>query len=77
MCAPSSPRSPPARGTLWHTHPPKLSYVVSGGTLCIRPEDGDAFLADESPGAASWMGALGRHYGQNVGDSPARSCSWR
>jgi beta-alanine degradation protein BauB len=56
----------------WHTHPPKVSIVVTGGTLRITTDDGQSFLADERTGSASWMDALGRHFAQNVGQSPVR-----
>ena len=51
----------------WHTHPPKVSYVVSGGELRIHMADGTSFLATEKAGTASWMDALPRHYAENVG----------
>lgn len=56
----------------WHTHPPKVSYVVTGGTLRITTDDGQSFLADEKTGSASWMDGLGRHFAENVGESPVR-----
>ncbi len=55
-----------------HTHPPKVSYVVSGGRLLISTKDGEAFEADEASGAASWDGARGWHYVENIGDTPVR-----
>jgi len=62
----------PGERDQWHTHPPKVSYVVSGGTLRITTEDGQSFLADEKTGSASWMDTLGRHFAQNVGKTPVR-----
>jgi quercetin dioxygenase-like cupin family protein len=56
----------------WHTHPPKVSYVASGGTLRITTEDGQSFLTDEKAGSATWMDTLGRHFAQNVGETPVR-----
>lgn len=56
----------------WHTHPPKVSYVLSTGTLRITLEDGTSFLTEERAGTAVWMDALGRHYGENVGKTPVR-----
>ena len=56
----------------WHTHPPKVSYVVSGGTLRITTDDGQSFLSEEKEGTATWMGALGRHFAQNVSKTPVR-----
>ncbi len=56
----------------WHTHPPKVSYVVTGGTLRITTEDGKSFLAEDAEGTATWMGAVGRHFVENVGKTPVR-----
>ena len=56
----------------WHTHPPKVSYVVAGGTLRITTGDGQTFLSEEKAGSTSWMGELGRHFAQNVGSTPVR-----
>jgi quercetin dioxygenase-like cupin family protein len=62
----------PGERDQWHTHPPKVSYVVTGGTLRITTEDGQSFLTDEKTGSATWMDTLGRHYAQNVGKTPVR-----
>ena len=55
-----------------HTHPPKVSYVVSGGRLLIHTKEGESFEADEATGAASWDEARGWHYVENIGDTPVR-----
>jgi beta-alanine degradation protein BauB len=57
----------PGERDQWHTHPPKVSYVVSGGELRIHMADGTSFPASEKAGTASWMDALPRHYAENVG----------
>ncbi len=62
----------PGERDQWHTHPPKVSYVASGGTLRITTEDGQSFLTDEKAGSATWMDTLGRHFAQNVGTTPVR-----
>ncbi len=62
----------PGQRDQWHTHPPKVSYVVAGGTLRITTEDGRSFLATEKRGSATWMDALGRHFAENVGKTPVR-----
>ena len=62
----------PGERDQWHTHPPKVSYVVTGGTLRITTDDGQSFLADEKTGSATWMDALGRHFATNVGKTPVR-----
>ncbi len=62
----------PGEQDAWHTHPPKVSYVLSTGTLRITLEDGTSFLTHEQAGTAGWMDSLGRHYGENVGETPVR-----
>ena len=57
----------PGERDQWHTHPSKVSYVVSGGQLRIHLADGTSFLSDETQGTAVWMDALPRHYAENVG----------
>ncbi len=51
----------------WHTHPPKSSYVVSGGKLKVYLESGEIIVADEEAGTASWMDEAGKHYVENIG----------
>ncbi len=53
----------------WHTHPAKASYVVSGGTLRITLADGSSFVVEEDTDSATWLGAVGRHYAENIGES--------
>lgn len=55
-----------------HTHPPKVSYILSGGRLRIYPAVGEPFEADEVAGEASWDDARGWHYVENIGDTPVR-----
>lgn len=62
----------PGQRDTWHTHPPKVSYVVTGGKVRVTTEDGKSFIVDEVAGTASWMGALGRHFVENVGTTPVR-----
>jgi quercetin dioxygenase-like cupin family protein len=50
-----------------HTHPPKSSYVVSGGKLKVNLEKGDSLIFDEKAGDASWMDHVGKHYVENIG----------
>lgn len=56
----------------WHTHPAKVSYVVNGGSLKITPEEGKSFVVEEEANSARWFGAVGIHYGENVGLTPVR-----
>jgi quercetin dioxygenase-like cupin family protein len=62
----------PGERDQWHTHPPKVSYVVSGGTLRITTGDGQSFLSDEKARSASWMERLNTHFAENVGTTPVR-----
>ena len=62
----------PGQKEAWHTHPPKVSYIVSGGTLRITTEGGDSFVVSEDSDNAAWMGAVGRHFGENIGTTPVR-----
>ena len=56
----------------WHTHPAKVSYVVNGGSLKITTEEGKSFVVEEEANSARWFGAVGKHYGENVGFTPVR-----
>lgn len=60
----------PGESDKTHTHPPKVSYVLSGGDLRIVLESGETFDVKETEGAASWMAALGRHHAENIGKTP-------
>lgn len=55
-----------------HTHPPKVSYIVTGGSLRITTQDGKSFLADDAADTAVWSEAVGWHYVENVGRTPVR-----
>ena len=65
-------RIDPGQKDDWHTHPPKVSYVVSGGMLKITLENEESFIVEEGENSASWLGAVGRHFVENVGDTPVR-----
>ena len=52
-----------------HMHPPKSSYVVTGGKLKVHLENGDSLLVDEKAGSASWMDHVGKHYVENIDTS--------
>lgn len=53
-----------------HTHPPKVSYVLTGGDLRIALDGGETFDVKETPGTASWMSTLGKHHAENIGTTP-------
>lgn len=50
-----------------HTHPPKTSYVISGGTLRVYQENKKPFDSEEVTGATEWAGKRGKHYVENIG----------
>ncbi len=50
-----------------HTHPPKTSYVISGGTLRVYPENEKPFDTEEVTGTTEWAGKRGKHYVENIG----------
>jgi len=56
----------------WHSHPAKVSYVVKPGTLQITTAAGESFEAGEEEGTVRWLGAVGKHYGENIGTTPVR-----
>ena len=62
----------PGQKDNWHTHPAKVSYILSGGTLRITPETGESFVVEEKTGSTSWFEAVGKHYGSNIGQTPVR-----
>lgn len=49
-----------------HTHPPKVSYVVDGGTLRITLAD-SSFVTTDPSGEATFRGAVPRHNATNIG----------
>lgn len=62
----------PGQQEPWHTHPPKVSYVLAGGKLRVRLIDGTSFDVTETAGETSWMAALGPHHAENIGATPVR-----
>lgn len=54
-----------------HTHPPKVSYVVSGGSLRITLRD-TSFVSTDTTGDVAWRGTVPWHFAENVGATPVR-----
>ena len=50
-----------------HTHPPKMSYVISGGTLRVYPENEKPFDTEAVKGKAEWSEKRGKHFVENIG----------
>lgn len=53
----------------WHTHPPRSSYVVSGGKLQVFTETGEPKTVEVISGTTSWADHGAKHYVKNVGDT--------
>jgi len=50
-----------------HTHPAKSSYVISGGTFRVYPENEDPFDYVELQGVTEWSDKTTKHYVENIG----------
>lgn len=59
----------PGEKDVWHTHPPRSSYVVSGGKVKIYSENGEPKISEVKAGASSWAGQGTKHYVENIGDT--------
>ena len=57
----------PGTKDLTHTHPPKSSYIVSGGQLKVHFENGDSSIFDDKAGTTTWMAHVGKHWVENIG----------
>lgn len=52
-----------------HTHPPKTSYVISGGTFRVYQENEEPFDYVEVKGITEWSDRTSKHYVENVGST--------
>jgi len=59
----------PGEKDVWHTHPPRSSYVVSGGKVKVYSEKGEPKISEVKTGASSWAGQGAKHYVENIGDT--------
>jgi len=59
----------PGEKDVWHTHPPRSSYVVSGGKVKVYSENGEPKISEVKTGASSWAGQGAKHYVENVGST--------
>ena len=64
---------PPGERDQWHTHPAKVSYVVSGGSVRVTTADGRSFVVDEKAGDTTWSDAVARHFVENLGSTPVKT----
>ena len=52
-----------------HTHPAKTSYVISGGTFRVYPENEEPFDYVEVQGMTEWSDKTSKHYVENIGNT--------
>ena len=57
----------------WHTHPARVSYVVSGGTVRVTGADGRSLVFEEKPGDTTWSEPAPRHIVENIGPTPVKT----
>jgi len=50
-------------------HPQKTSYVISGGTFRVYPENEEPFDYVEVKGVTEWSDKTSKHYVENVGNT--------
>lgn len=57
----------PGEKDVWHTHPPRSSYVISGGTVKVYTVNGEPKVSEVKTGTSSWAGFGAKHFVENVG----------
>lgn len=55
-----------------HTHPPRVSHVISGGTLRIRMATSETFDVTDGVGETHWSDSAPLHDTENIGNTPIR-----
>jgi quercetin dioxygenase-like cupin family protein len=59
----------PGDKDVWHTHPPRSSYVVAGGKVKVYTENAEPKISEVKTGTSSWADQGAKHYVENVGDT--------
>jgi quercetin dioxygenase-like cupin family protein len=54
----------------WHTHPPRVGYVLSGATIRVTEADGSTHDYDEKAGDTYWGDFSPLHDTLNIGTTP-------
>lgn len=54
----------------WHTHPPRVGYVLSGAKIRVTEADGSHEDYDEKTGETYWAGFSPLHDTLNIGTTP-------
>lgn len=61
---------PPGARHHWHTHPPRVGYVLSGAKIRVTEADGSHEDYDEKTGESYWDGFAKLHDTLSVGTTP-------
>ena len=59
----------PGDKDVWHTHPPRSSYVVAGGKVKVYTENAEPKISEVKTGTSSWADQGAKHYVENVGET--------
>jgi quercetin dioxygenase-like cupin family protein len=59
----------PGDKDVWHTHPPRSSYVVAGGKVKVYTENAEPKISEVKTGTSSWADQGAKHYVENIGDT--------
>jgi quercetin dioxygenase-like cupin family protein len=59
----------PGDKDVWHTHPPRSSYVVAGGKVKVYTENAEPKISEVKTGTSSWADQGSKHYVENVGET--------
>jgi quercetin dioxygenase-like cupin family protein len=54
----------------WHTHPPRVGYVLSGAKIRVTEADGSTHDYDEKTGDTYWADFSPLHDTRNIGTTP-------
>jgi quercetin dioxygenase-like cupin family protein len=63
----------PGERDQWHTHPARVSYVVSAGTVRVTTSDGRSLVFEEKAGDTTWSEPAPRHFVENIGPTPVKT----
>ena len=61
---------PPGALDHWHTHPPRVGYVISGAKMRVTEADGSTHDYDEKTGDNYWADFSALHDTLNIGTTP-------
>ena len=61
---------PPGALDHWHTHPPRVGYVLSGAKIRVTEADGSTHDYDEKTGDTYWADFSPLHDTLNIGTTP-------